>query len=193
MSVAAVVLAAGLSSRFPGHKLVLPFAGKPLVRHAVEAAVASCAEPVVVVTGYASEAVVAALGGLPVRFAKNEDYAKGLGESLKCGLRSVPADCEAAIILLGDMPFVTPGLIDALIAGFDPALGHAICLPVRGGRRGNPVLWARAFFPEILALDGDDGAKGLVARHGDCVFAVDVADDGAFIDIDTPRDFERGK
>lgn len=191
MTAGAVVLAAGSSSRMPTHKLLLPFAGKPLIRHAVEAAAASRAAPVVVVTGHAAAAVEAALQGLGVWIVENKDFSKGLSESLKCGLGSLPPACEAAVILLGDMPLVTAGLIDALIAAFDPARGRAICVPVRGGRRGNPVLWGRQFFPELLALDGDAGAKRLMALHEDVLHPLEVADDAAFIDIDTRDDLGR--
>ena len=92
------------------------------------------------------------------------------------------------VVLLGDTPFVTSQLIVALIAAFDPVGGRAICVPVHRGRRGNPVLWARQFFPEMLALEGDTGAKQLMVRHEAVLYELDVADDGPVIDIDTPED-----
>jgi CTP:molybdopterin cytidylyltransferase MocA/NifU-like protein involved in Fe-S cluster formation len=184
--IGAVVLAAGLSARMGANKLLTPLWGKPVVRHAVEAAAASRAAPVVVVTGNNAEDVKAALTGLPVSFIENKEYTKGLSTSLKCGLRALPDDCDGAVILLGDMPLVAPSLIDGLIAAFDPSQGRAIVVPVRGGRRGNPVLWAKCFFPEMLALEGDMGAKGLMALHRGLVFELEAADDGPLIDIDAP-------
>ena len=83
------------------------------------------------------------------------------------------------------MPLVTPQLIDGLIAAFDPARGRAIVVPVRHGRSGNPVLWARRFFPEMLALEGDTGAKLLLAAHLDLIYEMEADDDGPLIDIDT--------
>ena len=127
------------------------------------------------------------LDGLTVSFVENKEFAKGLSTSLKCGLRALPDDCDGAVILLGDMPAISPNLLDRLIAAFDPAQGRAIVVPTRGGRRGNPVLWARRFFPEILALEGDTGAKRLMVLHRDLVHELEAADDGPFIDIDTPE------
>jgi len=91
-------------------------------------------------------------------------------------------------VLLGDMPHVRPNLLDRLIEAFDPSRDRAICVPARGGRRGNPVLWARRFFPEILDLHGDQGAKSLMACHPHLVHEVATDDDGAFFDVDTPED-----
>jgi molybdenum cofactor cytidylyltransferase len=185
--IAAIVLAAGLSSRMGANKLLAAVGAKPLVRHAVEAAVASHADPIIVVTGNAGETVEAALAGLPVRFTENPDFANGLSTSLRCGLSAVPEDCGGALILLGDMPGIGPGLIDALIAAFDPGEGRAICVATRGAKRGNPVLWARRFFPEMQALQGDVGAKSLMAQHGELVSEIEAADDGPLTDIDTPE------
>jgi molybdenum cofactor cytidylyltransferase len=188
--VAAVVLAAGWSARFGANKLLAPIFGKPVVRHVVEAALASCASPVVVVTGSSALAVASALSGLPIEIVENQAFAEGLSASLKCGVRNVPTNCEGAVILLGDMPFVRPGLIDALIEAFDPPNHRAICVPVRSGRRGNPVLWSRAFFPELLTLEGDAGAKRLMALHEDVLYELEAGDDGPLIDIDTPEDLK---
>ena len=184
--IGAVVLAAGLSSRMGANKLTMPLWGKPLIRHAVEAAASSRAMSVIVVTGNNAKDVETALDGMAVGFVENIEYTKGLSTSLKCGLRALPDDCDGAAILLGDMPLVTPQLIDGLIAAFDPGRGRAIMVPVRNGRRGNPVLWARRFFPEMLALEGDRGAKPLLATHLDQIYELEAADDGPLIDIDTP-------
>jgi molybdenum cofactor cytidylyltransferase len=188
--IGAVILAAGQSSRMGSNKLLAPVDGKPMVRHAVEAAVASAAEPVVVVTGNDGGAVRERLEGLAVRFIDNPDFSKGLSTSLKCGVSTLPADCDGALILLGDMPAVSAALIDTLIAAFDPMEGRSICVATRGGRRGNPVLWARRFFPEIAALEGDAGAKSLMTRHPDLLCEVEAADDAPLTDIDTPDALE---
>ena len=183
-----MVLAAGLSSRMGVNKLMLPLKGKPLVRHAVDAATASRCDPVIVVTGDNCDPIETAAYAPGVCFVKNRDPSKGFSESLKYGLRALPADCEGVAVLLGDMPFVTSQLIDALIAAFDPAAGRAICAPIRRGQRGNPVLWARQFFPQMLALEGDAGAKQLIVRHKAALYELEAADDGPLTDIDTPED-----
>jgi molybdenum cofactor cytidylyltransferase len=168
------------------NKLLEPLKGKPLVRHVAEAAVASSASPLVVVTGNESAQVQAALHGIEARFVHNPDYSKGLSTSLKRGLSALPDDVDAALILLGDMPMVGPHLIDTLIAAFNPGEDRAICVGTRGGRRGNPVLWARRFFPEMLTIEGDTGAKHLMGAYPELVCEVEAADDAPLTDIDTP-------
>jgi molybdenum cofactor cytidylyltransferase len=184
--IGAIVLAAGLSSRMGSNKLLAAVGTKPLVRHAVEAALASVAGPVVVVTGNGGAEVKAVLADMPVQFAENPDFADGLSTSLRTGLSVLPEDCNGALFLLGDMPDVSAGLIDRLVAAFDPAEDRSICVATRHGKRGNPVLWARPFFPEIMALEGDIGAKHLMTVHADLVCEVEAADDGPLTDIDTP-------
>ena len=183
-----MVLAAGLSSRMGANKLMLSLKGKPLVRYPVAVAATSRCDPIIVVTGNDSEQIQAVLRDQRVHFADNRDFSKGLSESLKCGLRALPADCEGVVVLLGDMPLVTPRLIDALIGAFDPAGGRAICAPTFRGQRGNPVLWARQFFPEMLALEGDAGARQLMVRHEAVLYELEAADNGPLIDIDAPED-----
>jgi molybdenum cofactor cytidylyltransferase len=187
--IAAVVLAAGLSSRMPQNKLLQPLAGKPVVRHVAEAAAASRAAPVIVVTGHAAEQVTAALAGLDIRFAENRDYAKGLSESLKCGVNCIPSECVGAVILLGDMPFVSAATIDRLIEAFDPVRGREIVVPVSAGRRGNPIVWGRRFFAEFQELNGDKGAKSLIGLHETLLLEVE-ADDSVLVDLDTPANLD---
>jgi molybdenum cofactor cytidylyltransferase len=188
--IAAIVLAAGQSSRMGTNKLLTKVGGKPLVRHAVEAAVAGAADPVVVVTGNGARDVKASLSGLPIEIANNLDFPKGLSSSLRRGLSVLPEDCDGAVILLGDMPDVSPALIDRLIAAFDPGEGRAICVATWKGKRGNPVLWARRFFPEMMVIEGDVGAKHLAAQYGELVCEVEADDEGPLIDIDTPEALE---
>ena len=186
--IGAVVLAAGSSSRMGADKLLLPLADKPLIRHAVEAAAKSRAAPVVVVIGHAAALVAAALADLDVCIVENKKFCEGLSTSLVCGLTALPMECQGVAILLGDMPFVAPPVIDALIATFDPGSGRSICVPTFKGRRGNPVLWPRDLFPTLLGLKGDAGAKRLIGAHAELVCEVETGDDGVLLDIDTPED-----
>jgi len=186
--IAAVVLAAGRSRRMgAANKLLSPVEGRPMVAHAAAAALGSRANPVVVVTGHEAEAIRAALAGLDVAFVHNPDYAAGMSGSLRAGIAALPADIDGAVICLGDMPRVTAALIDRLIDAFDPDAGRAICVPVYRGKRGNPVLWAARFFPEIDRLTGDVGARHLLAAHDSAVFEVACDDDSVLIDVDTPE------
>jgi molybdenum cofactor cytidylyltransferase len=187
-NVAAVVLAAGQSRRMGGpNKLLEEIGGKPLVRHVVEQVLASRAKPVVVVTGHQRERVEGALSGLQVTLVHNPEYAEGLSTSLKTGVAALSADADAAVICLADMPQISTALIDAMIDAFDPAQGALIVVPTVEGKRGNPVLWARRFFPELRDLQGDVGARHLIGANADAVHEFAVDDRGVFFDVDTPE------
>jgi molybdenum cofactor cytidylyltransferase len=187
-SIAAVVLAAGRSSRMGGpNKLVAEIGGRPLVRMVVDAALGSRARPVVVVTGHQRERVEAALAGLPVKFVHNPHFADGLGTSLKTGIAALPADADGAIVCLGDMPQVDSALIDRLIGAFDPANGALVVLPTIDGKRGNPVVWSRRFFPDLMAVEGDVGARYLIGRYTEAVVEVPLTGTAALTDVDTPE------
>jgi len=186
--IAALVLAAGRSSRMRGrNKLLLDVAGKPMVSHAVDALLQSAARPVIVVTGHESANVRAALGGRDVRFVENPGYAQGLSTSLRAGLGALAPDVDGVLVCLGDMPLVAARHLDQLIAAFNPAEGRAICVPTHEGKRGNPVLWGAQFLAEMKALAGDVGARHLIGEHADLVREVPVADDAVLADFDTPE------
>jgi molybdenum cofactor cytidylyltransferase len=186
--VAALVLAAGRSTRMGGpNKMLAELGGKPIVRHTVEAVLASQARPVVVVTGHEGDRVAAAIKGLDVKRVHNPDYAEGLSTSLKAGIGALPADTDVAAIALGDMPEVTGALIDKLAQAINPARGALVAVPTRGGRHGNPVVWSRRFFEDLARLEGDTGARHLIAQQSEAVVEVPVDDDAAFLDIDTPE------
>ena len=186
--VAALVLAAGRSTRMGAvNKMLAEIGGKPLVRIAAEQAVASQAQPVIVVTGHEREKVEAALKGLPVCFVHNADYAEGLGTSLKAGIAAVPEEADAAIVCLGDMPQVDAALINRLIASFDPERGALVIVPSIDGRRGNPVVWSRRFFHDLMAIQGDVGARHLIGNYAEAVVEVPVAGEAALTDVDTPE------
>jgi molybdenum cofactor cytidylyltransferase len=185
--VAALVLAAGQSLRMgPVNKLLAEVGGMPMVRNVVQALLGSRARPIIVVTGHEAAQVRAALDGLPVSFVDNPDYAEGLSTSLRCGIAAVPESAQGALVCLGDMPLIDSAAIDRLIGAFNPAAGHAICVPVWHGKRGNPVLWGRRFFAEMRAVEGDVGARHLIGEHDDAVHEVEMDSDAVLIDIDSP-------
>ena len=187
-NVAAIILAAGRSTRMGGpNKLLAELNGKTLVRIVAEQVAASKASSVTVVTGHQAAEVETALAGLSVTFVHNPDFAEGLASSVKAGIAALPADADGAVICLGDMPLIDTRLIDRLIEAFAPDQGHLIAVPVSEGRRGNPVLWSRRFFAELMTLDGDIGARHLIMKHAEVVAEVPVDGHGAFLDIDTPQ------
>jgi molybdenum cofactor cytidylyltransferase len=185
--VAGVVLAAGQSRRMGGpNKLLEIIGGKPLVRRVVEQVLASEVTAVVVVTGHQRERVQEALSGLEVIFTHNPDYADGLSGSVKAGIAALPANVDAALVCLGDMPQVDAKLIDRLVGIYDPERGALIVVPTFEGKRGNPVLWARRFFHDLIELQGDVGARHLIGTYADAVVEVPVESRAVFFDVDTP-------
>jgi molybdenum cofactor cytidylyltransferase len=183
-----VLLAAGRGTRFGAEpKLLARLDGKPLVRHAAEAAIASGLGPVAAVLGHAGAEVRAALAGLDIELVDNPDYAEGLSTSLKGGLAAMPDAVSGVVVLLGDMPRVPPALIRTLADAFrDAGERPAAVVPVRGGRRGNPVLLNRRLLaPDLAALTGDRGAGPLLAGRAD-VLELPAEADGVLLDIDTP-------
>jgi len=182
------VLAAGRSTRMGGpNKMIAEISRRPLVRIAAEEALASRASPVIVVSGHQRDQVEAALAGLPVRFVHNPNFAQGLGTSLRAGIAAVPADADGAIVCLGDMPQVDASLIDRLITAFDPDRAALVVVPTFEGKRGNPVLWSRRFFPDLMAIEGDVGARFLIGRYPEAVIEVPVDGKATLVDIDTPE------
>jgi len=183
--IAGIVLAAGTSSRMGRNKLVESVLGKPLLRQAVDAALASRLDPILVVTGHEAEKIGPALSGACVTLVHNNDYRQGLSTSLRTGLAAVPEDCDGAMVLLGDMPGITPALIDRLVAAFNPSLGHDICVACARGERGHPVLWSRSYFEDIAAVTGDRGARGLLESRTGRIIEIQADDDAPLTDIDT--------
>lgn len=184
-AIGAVVLAAGRSSRMGSNKLMIEIAGKPLVAHAVDAALEAGLAPVVVVTGHEASRVQAGLAGRTVIWAHNALYAEGMASSLQVGIRALPRETQAALICLGDMPSVTARHMADIVSAYDPSRGRNICVPVHQGQRGNPVLFGCQFFPEFNGLAGDRGARQLLAIHADQLFEVTMSDDGILADLDT--------
>ena len=190
--VAAIVLAAGRGTRMGAeNKLLADLSGKSIVRHTVEAALASKARPVVVVSGHQGERIAGALKGLEISHVHNPRFAEGLSTSLTAGLAALPPEIDAVAVMLGDMPEISGALIDRLAAAIDPERGALIAVPVRNGRRGNPVVWSRRLFGDLARLEGDVGARHLIGLYADAVAEVPVEDEAAFADVDTPEALAR--
>jgi molybdenum cofactor cytidylyltransferase len=185
--IAAVLLAAGKSSRMGTNKMLEEIDGRPMVARTAQRLLSSRARPIIAVLGNQADEVDAALGKLPIERVRNPDFADGLSTSVRRGIAALPEDLDGALVCLGDMPLIAGRDVDRLIAAFNPLEGRAIVVPTRRGRRGNPVLWARQFFPEMARLSGDTGARALIAEHGDLVAEVEMDTDGVVVDIDTPQ------
>ena len=189
--IGALLLAAGQSRRMGGpNKLLAEVDGAPMVAHVARRLLASRARPIIAVLGNQADAVDAALGKLPVERVRNPEFAGGLSTSVKRGIAALPRDLDGALVCLGDMPLISGRHIDRLIAAFNPLEGRAIVVPTRRGKRGNPVLWSKRFFPEMAELAGDVGAKHLIGEHAELVAEVEMDDDAILVDIDTPEALE---
>jgi molybdenum cofactor cytidylyltransferase len=187
--IAAVVLAAGTSSRMGRQKLLLPMeGGRPLIRLSVEQVLAGGLDDVVVVLGRDADAVMGALAGMPVRPVVNPRYAEGQSTSLRAGLDALRPGTEAALIALGDQPLPEPELIRRLVAAHRQTRQPVVVPRYRDGR-GNPVLFAAAVFDELRAVSGDQGGRGVVARDPGRVAEVAV-DAPMPADVDTWADYE---
>jgi molybdenum cofactor cytidylyltransferase len=190
--IAAIVLAAGTSSRMARQKLLLPMAdGRPLVRMAVEQVLAAGLDDAVVVLGRDAEAIARVLATLPIRTVVNPRYAEGQSTSLRAGLDALRPGTEAAVIALGDQPLPDPAVIRRLVATFR-TVGRPIVVPVYRDGRGNPVLFAAALFDELRAVTGDQGGRGVIAHDPSRVAEVPV-DAPMPADIDTPEDYNAAR
>ena len=187
--IAAIILAAGSSTRMGRPKQLLPIDDQPMVRHVVEAVAAAGLDQVIVVTGAHAGAVEAALADFAVDLVFNEHWAQGMSGSMHTGLRALRPEIQAALLVLGDQPAVTTGLLQSLVVGYRDTGAHIVA-PVYRGQRGNPVLFARALFSELLAVQGDRGGRELLKRHRDQVYQVEVGDPAVLIDIDSPQDYD---
>ena len=184
--IAAIILAAGQSSRMGQHKLLLPLLGKPLLLHAAASALAAGCDDVLVVVGYRAEAVRQLLSDQPVRVVENPDFAQGQSTSVRAGIAALTPQTEAALILLGDQPLVSPAILQRLMLAWRDT-ARPIVAPYYAGQRGNPVLFARALFPELLTVTGDQGGREVLQRHAAEIY---IAQTEAAQDLDTWQEYQ---
>ena len=187
--VSIVILAAGTSSRLGRPKQLLDLGGEPLLRHVVRNALASRAQEVVVVLGSQAEAIASAVGELGQRTVVNPDFADGQSTSLKAGIRAIDPNAQGVIMMLGDQPTVTPALLNRLISAYE-ATGASIVQPVYGGTPGNPVLIDRDYFPELLEIEGDQGARGVIKAHRRETYGMPWSDEPPPGDVDTEEEYQ---
>jgi len=186
-SLAAILLAAGGSSRIGAPKQLLPYRDRSLLRHAAEVAVKSDAGETLVVLGFEFERMKAELRGLEVRVVENPGWQEGIASSIRVAISSLPPSFEAAIILLCDQPLLTSEILNGLIKARNET-GKPIVASQYEGTVGVPALFDRSFFTELTQLKGDHGAKRLIAKHSDQVALIPFP--GGSVDIDTLADYQ---
>lgn len=185
--VAGVLLAAGASSRFgPRNKLLETVDGDPMVRLAASTLLESRVDDVVAVVGYECDRVRDALDDLELSIGENPEYREGQATSVRTGLEAVTNRADAAVFSLGDMPFVGPASVDALIDAYRANLGDALATAY-DGTRGNPVLFDRTHFDALTAVEGDVGGRRILLEGANSAL-VAVDDPGVLRDVDTPSD-----
>src|SRR2546425_7462409 len=186
-STAAIILAAGSSSRMGAgrHKLLLPLAGRPVLTHVLDATLASQAQPIIIVLGHLANEVRAHLasyaGNAAITIVENPNYLQGMSTSIHTGLHTLMANeqtfanslVDSALILLGDQPLITQQIIDTLITTHRTT-GRCIVAPLYDGVRGSPVLFDASLFAELLTITGDEGGRGVIARHRQEVATVEM-------------------
>jgi len=185
----AVILAAGTSRRMGTVKQLLQLDDRPLLQHALDNVRASEVNEIVLVLGFAAEAIRREIDAQKVRVVINESYQQGMGTSLRAGLSALDSQAEAAIIVLADQPFVQPATLDQLITEHHRSKAQ-IVIPTYRGFRGNPVLLDRSVFSEVMALNGDIGCRAIFGDHLEGIVKVPVDDVGILLDIDRQSDFE---
>lgn len=184
---AAVILAAGGSSRFGSPKQLALWGDKPFIEHVVDTALASTAAPVIVVLGAEVEQSRNLLRSKPVNIVVNERWAEGQSTSMQAGLAALPLNVGSVLFLLVDLPGVTTGVLNALIERHRQTLASLVW-PEFDGRRGNPVLFDRALFAELSHISGDTGGRPVLLAHQDQAERVIVDHPGIIQDIDQPDD-----
>ena len=186
--VGAVILAAGSSQRAGDiNKLLVPYGDNAMVAHIAQTVAQSEVSQVIAVTGHEQAQVSKALSLTPAICHHNKAYSQGMAGSVVTGVSKLNA-VDGVLICLGDMPHITTELINQLIDAFRNTRDKSIFIPVKQGRRGNPVLFSKLYFDRLLSLQGDMGARKLVQDNPDEVFELAVEDDGVLIDYDTPQD-----
>lgn len=190
--VTAVILAAGLSRRLGQPKLLLPFEGRSLIRRTAEQVIAAGDgqwEEVAVVLGHEAEKIQQELEGLAVRTIFNPRFAMGMSASLMAGLQAVTPHTEGAMIFLGDQPLVSSEVIGSMLALFKKS-HRPILVPTYDGVNGNPVLFSRSLFSELMTVEGDKGGRDVIRRDPDRVETVPFPSELAPRDVDTWEDYE---
>ena len=206
LSTAAIILAAGSSSRMGGgrHKLLLPLNDRPVLAHVIDTSLQSQVHPIIVVLGHQSDQVRLHIKQYTnhehISLVENVHYLQGMISSLRLGIQTLVADgyrnehisyqTDSALIVLGDQPLITSTIIDALITAYR-STGKAIVAPLYKGKRGSPVLFDKSLFSELIEVSGDEGGRTVLERHRDEVELIEIGDALANYDVDTWEAYEQ--
>lgn len=188
--IGAIVLAAGESRRMGRQKLLLPFAGKPVIAHIVEQVASSCVDAIVVVTGHQRGEIESALAAYDVTFAHNANYSDGMLSSIRRGLRELPTAAAAFLVVLGDQPSITPELINALVSAWKTGV-HGIVVPAFGAQSGHPIVVSGKYRDTVMTQFDQTGLRGLLYARQEDVFRYPATSGAVLRDMDTPAAYVR--
>jgi molybdenum cofactor cytidylyltransferase len=192
MRISAIILAAGGSSRMGRPKQLLPLGASTVLAKTIETVRSAAVDELVLVLGAHAEAIRQQLPPEGLKVVMNPAYQQGMATSLCAGLAAVDEQSDAALIVLGDQPFIRPQTLNQIIAEYRRTRAQII-IPTCQGNRGNPVLLDRALFPEVMALEGDIGCRAIFPNHLEEIVKVEVEDAGILQDLDRPEDYDRLK
>jgi molybdenum cofactor cytidylyltransferase len=189
----AVILAAGASSRMRKTKQLLPLGESTVLAQTLAHVQSAALDEIVIVLGASAEAIRCRLPSpRELKIVVNQEYRRGMASSLRAGLSAVDPNSSAALIILGDQPFIRPRTLDRIVEEYRRSRAQ-IVIPMHQGQRGNPVLLDRSVFAEVMTLEGDVGSRAIFANHLDGIVHVEVEDAGILLDLDEPADYERLK
>ncbi len=174
-------------------KQLLPFGKTTLLGEVVSNARCSMLYEVIVVLGYHADEINKAIDFSGTKVVLNHGYAQGQSSSIVIGLENVSPDCDAAMFLLCDQPFITCSVIDLLVEAFKGESDHSIVIPCFNGKQGNPVIIGRSLFDILMSLSGDTGARVLFSEFEDSILKVPVNNHAVLIDVDTKDDYNKIK
>jgi len=188
--ICAIVLAAGSSRRMGVQKVLLPFGGKSVIGHIVDQLLTSSVDKVHVVVGHQADRIRRELSGSEVTIVTNTQYEEGMLSSVRTGIRSVPRQCQAVMVALGDQPSIRSKLVDRMLKAFTTS-DKTIFVPVYEGRRGHPVLFSTIHCDDVLQHYEDVGLCGLLREHPDEVLELPASTPSVLSDMDFPEDYLR--
>lgn len=199
-STAAIILAAGSSSRMGGerHKLLLPLDDRPVLAHVIDAALGSQARPIIIILGHQPNEVRLQIKPYTthpdITLIDNADYLQGMSTSMRMGVQVIISNgykkrtfsyhIDSALIMLGDQPMITSQVIDTLLRAYRTT-GKRIIAPLYDGKRGSPVLFDMSLFPELMEVTGDEGGRTVLERHPQEVELIEMGDAMTNFDVDT--------
>ncbi|MCR6544549.1 molybdenum cofactor cytidylyltransferase [Dehalobacterium formicoaceticum] len=190
--IKAMILAAGFSSRMKTNKMLLPLGEMTIIENTLQGFLQSEVDGVAVVLGHDKEKIARVLTPYPVQFIENPRFSQGMSTSVQAGIEQLQGDqdLDGVMITPGDMPFIQAKTVDGIIKIFRE-FAYPIIIPLYQGRRGHPVFFAKELMPQLLAVSGDMGARGVIRSNPEKCFFLEVDDPGILIDMDAPEEYDK--